>query len=391
MARILPRWQNSARLVAAPGTRSLIGGKTVSAVPVQIELEPLAIPELPPAPKVSIAIICFNYGRFLAECLESCLAQTVPADEIVVVNDGSTDETAEVLNGYAARLPQIRAIHQPNGGICFATNAALAACSGDVVVLLDADDAMVPERIEKVLAALRTRVDGHRPGWVHHSLMRFSELQPQLGLTPYYPGGIGPEGWLASEALKAASTPVLALTSALAFRREVLAAIGPLDDDRLMYQDLQLCTAATLLSPAAWIPEPLTRYRIHLTSISSGSMVSLEQIRKTRQRAQRFDVWLRSQLEKFRPGAASLWRPLEDQGGYLWLTFLEHWLSGAGKDLSLLWKVLHHPDTRRGPRQYRIYYYGSVLLPQDLFVAYSQLIFGSSPAKLMLRKFLRRA
>jgi glycosyltransferase involved in cell wall biosynthesis len=363
----------------------------MSAAPVPIALEPLAMPELPPVPRVSIAIICFNYGRFLAECLESCLAQTIPADEIVVVNDGSTDDTAEVLNGYAARLPQIRAIHQPNGGICSATNAALAACSGDVMVLLDADDTIVPERIEKVLAALRGRVDGHRPGWVHHSMMRFSELQPRLGLAPYYPGGKGPEGWLAAEALKAASTPVLALTSALAFRREVLAAIGHLDSDRLMYQDLQLCTAATLLSPTAWIPEALTRYRIHLTSVSSGSMVSLEQIRKTLQRARHFDVWLRNQLEKIRPGAASLWRPLDDQGGYLWLTFLERWLSGAGKDLGLLWKVLRHPDTRRGPRQYRIYYYGSVLLPRELFVSYSRLIFGSSPAKLMLRKFLRRA
>lgn len=363
----------------------------MSAAPVQIALEPLAMPELPPVPRVSVAIICFNYGRFLAECLDSCLAQTVPADEIVVVNDGSTDDTMEVLEGYAARLPQVRAIHQPNGGICSATNAALAACSGDVVLLLDADDAMVPERIEKVLAALRGRVDGHCPGWAHHPMMRFSELEPRLGLAPYYPGGQGPEGWLAADALKAASTPVLALTSALAFRREVLAAIGPLDDDRLMYQDLQLCTAATLLSPAAWIPEALTRYRIHLTSVSSGSMVSLEQIGKTLQRARRFDVWLRGQLEKIRPGAASLWRPVDDQGGYLWLSFLERWLSGTGKDFWLLWKVLRHPDTRCGPRQYRIYYYGSLVLPRDLFVSYSRLIFGSSPAKLMLRKFLRRA
>jgi cellulose synthase/poly-beta-1,6-N-acetylglucosamine synthase-like glycosyltransferase len=349
------------------------------------------MPELPAAPKVSIAIICFNYARFLPECLESCLAQTVAVDEIVVVNDGSTDDTAEVLNDYASRLPWVKAIHKSNGGICSATNAALAACSGDVVLLLDADDAIVPDRVEKVLAAFRRRVDGQLPGWVHHAMTRFSDMQPNLGLAPYYPGGAGPEGWVAPQALSAASSPVLALTSSLAFRREVLEAIGPLDEDRLMYQDLQLCTAATLLSPTAWIGEPLTRYRVHGVSATKGSMVTPEQLQATVKRAGRFDTWLRAQLEKRKPGAASLWRPLDDQGGYLWLSFLERWLSGQGKDFKLLWRSLRHPDTRSGPRQYRVYYYGAVLLPRPLFVSYSQLIFGSSPVKSMLRKLLRRS
>jgi hypothetical protein len=159
----------------------------------------------------------------------------------------------------------------------------------------------------------------------------------------------------------------------------------------MMYQDLQLCTAATLLSPTAWIPEPLTRYRVHGASASSGSMVSLDQIKATRKRAGRFDVWLRVQFEKCKPGSASLWRPLDDQGGYLWLTFLERWLSGAGKDFQLLWKVLRHPDTRNVPRQHRVYYYGSVVLPKGLFVSYSRLIFGSNPVKSILRKLLRRS
>ncbi|MDL9997951.1 glycosyltransferase [Variovorax sp. J22P240] len=339
---------------------------------------------------MSVAIICFNYGRFLGECLDSCLAQTVCADEIVVVNDGSTDDSADVLGDYASRFPTIRAIHQPNSGICAATNTALAACSGDVVVLLDADDVMAPQRIEMVLAALRRPLDGHHPGWVHHLMMRFSDTHPNLGLAPYYPGGKGPEGWLATEALNAASSPVLSLTSALAFRREVLDAIGPLDSDRMMYQDLQLCTAATFLSAAAWIPEPLTRYRVHGGSATADAMVSLDQIKATRSRAGRFDRWLRAELEKISPGAASLWRPLDDQGGYLWLTFLERWLSGAGKDLQLLMKVLKHPDTRNAPRQHRVYYYGSVVLPRAWFVSYSRLIFGSNPLKTRLRRLLGR-
>jgi len=90
---------------------------------------------LPSKTRVSVAIICFNYGRFLGECLDSCLAQTVSADEIIVVDDGSTDDSADVLDGYdPAFRPFGRSIR---GGICAAANAALAAYSGDVVVLLD--------------------------------------------------------------------------------------------------------------------------------------------------------------------------------------------------------------------------------------------------------------
>ena len=359
-------------------------------LPERLHFEPLQFAELPPSPSVSIAIICFNYGRFLVECLDSCLAQTHRPDEIVVVNDGSTDETAQILDAYAARAPQVRPIHQPNAGICSATNAALAACSGDVVLLLDADDALEPERTEKVLAALRRRVDGLLPGWVHHRMQRFSAQVPDLGQAPYYPGGRGPEGWLAAKAVDAAVSPVTSLTSALAFRIELVRMIGKLDADRLMYQDTQLIAAATLLSPAAWIGEPLTRYRVHDASATTGTMVSAETVSATRQRAERSDAWLRHQLEKIEPGAARLWRPLDDQGGYLWLTFLERWLSGAGKDFRLLWKVLRHPDTRHSAAQNRAYYYGGVLLPRAAFISYSRLVFGHSALKTRLRKWMGR-
>ena len=362
----------------------------VNKSPPPLAFEPMPIPELPDRPWVSIAVICFNYGRFLPECLESCLHQTVSADQIVVVNDGSTDDTSAVLDAYAARHRQIQAVHQSNGGICAATNSALSSCTGDVVVLLDADDVMAPDRIERVVAALRLPVGGHHPAWVHHRMVRFSEDRPHIGLAPYYPSGTGPEGWLGPEALKAGSTPVRALTSSLAFRRELLAVIGPLDDDRQMYQDLQLCAAATLLSPTAYMSDPLTRYRVHDASASAGSMATLQQVRAARTRVDRLDKWLRKQLDKHRPGTSALWRPVDDQAGYLWLTFLERWLAGEGKDRRLLARVLRHPDTRNAPGHQRMYYYGSVVLPRPLFVSYSRLIFGSSALKSLIRKLLRR-
>ncbi|VWX62859.1 conserved hypothetical protein [Burkholderiales bacterium 8X] len=356
-----------------------------------IQLQPLVLPPLPSSPRISIAITSYNYSRFLGACLDSCLAQSLTAAEIVVVDDGSTDNSLDLLDEYSSRHPQIKVIRQANGGICVATNTLLAACTGDVVLILDSDDTMTPDRARRVVEALRQPVDGQNPGWVHHPLTRFSDQQPDLGQAPYYEGGKGPQGWLAADTLRAASAPVLATASMLAFRREVLDAIGSLDPDRLMYQDLQLCTIGVLVSPVAFVATPLGGYRVHSTSTSAGSMVSLAQIEATRKRAVKFDAWLRMQLDKRQPGASALWRRLEDQGGYLWLCFLEKWLAGKGKDRRLLWKALRHPDTVNGPRQYRIYYYGALLLPRRLFVAYSKFIFGNNPLKTKVRKLLGRA
>lgn len=103
-----------------------------------------------PRPRFSVVITCFNYERYIALSVGSALAQTVVPDEIIVVNDGSTDRSAEVLRGFGDR---ITVIEQPNGGQIAATNRGYAASSGDIVLFLDADDVLEPEAVQSVLAA----------------------------------------------------------------------------------------------------------------------------------------------------------------------------------------------------------------------------------------------
>lgn len=354
-------------------------------------LKPLDLPDLPAAPRVSIAITCYNYGRFLRECLDGCLAQTVPAAEIVVVDDGSSDDSKAILDAYASQFPSIRAITRVNGGMCAATNTALDACTGDVVLLLDADDLIGPQRIEKVLEALRTKVDGRLPGWVHHQLRQFSAEQADAGLTPYYATGQAPEGLDAENVLQSTGSKVVTMTSGLAFRSELLAAIGPLDERRVTAQDHMLRTAASLISPVAFVAEPLGGYRLHGASDSSGGLMSSPaKIKLVRERSECFDDWIRAFLEKTQPGASSLWRPLAEQPSYWWYQFLDRWWSGRGKDHKLLWRILRQPNPGGSSLQSRLYIYGSVILPKDLYIAYSQLIFGNNPVKTFLKRLLGR-
>lgn len=96
-----------------------------------------------PSPVVSCVIPVFNGERFVAECLESVLHQTYGPVEIVVVNDGSTDGTKAILDGYGDR---ITVIDQPNAGVKAARNRGMAAAKGEIIAFQDADDLWLPEK-----------------------------------------------------------------------------------------------------------------------------------------------------------------------------------------------------------------------------------------------------
>jgi glycosyltransferase involved in cell wall biosynthesis len=103
-------------------------------------------------PLVSILIPCHNAARWLAATLESALAQTWPRTEIILVNDGSTDDSAAIARGFASR--GVRVIDQPNSGPGAALNRALRESTGEFVKFLDADDLISSDAVALQVAAL---------------------------------------------------------------------------------------------------------------------------------------------------------------------------------------------------------------------------------------------
>lgn len=99
--------------------------------------------------RISVVICSYNYGRFLGECLSSVIEQTRPADEIIVVDDGSTDETEDVV----AQFPIVRFIKQDHAGKAAAFNRGIADSTGDIICHLDADDYWYPTKLEKIALA----------------------------------------------------------------------------------------------------------------------------------------------------------------------------------------------------------------------------------------------
>ncbi|MBR0934948.1 glycosyltransferase [Bradyrhizobium jicamae] len=108
-----------------------------------------------PYDRIAVVINVYNQARFLAGALDSVLAQTRPADEVIVVDDGSDDRPEDVLDRY----DQVRLIRQSNKGLAAARNTGLQAASGALIVFLDADDRLLPKALEAGLAALQARPD----------------------------------------------------------------------------------------------------------------------------------------------------------------------------------------------------------------------------------------
>src|SRR5678815_4002115 len=112
-------------------------------------------------PRVSVIIPTFNCARFLCQAINSALSQTYTDYEIIVVDDGSTDETGNLITQYGSKIVYL---YQSNGGVSSARNLALSRSSGEFIAYLDADDLWYPKKKKKQVAFL----DSHKEcGFVH--------------------------------------------------------------------------------------------------------------------------------------------------------------------------------------------------------------------------------
>ena len=134
-------------------------------------------------PAASVIVINYNYARFLPAAIESALAQSYPNTEVVVIDDGSTDDSRQVIAGYGDR---VSAVLKENGGHTSAFNAGFAASRGEIVCFLDADDLLLPTALEQAASRLLDDpciVKVHWPLWViDEQGRRTGEIEPSRPL-----------------------------------------------------------------------------------------------------------------------------------------------------------------------------------------------------------------
>jgi glycosyltransferase involved in cell wall biosynthesis len=211
------------------------------------------------APSVSVVVAAYNAEAHIAETLDAILGQTRRPDEVVVVDDGSTDATPELLARYGAAL---RVIRQDNSGAAGAYAHAYAEARGDWVARCDADDVWLPDKLERQLHALAVRPEidvavGAAIVFGRGDERLFSPRPPHDGLDD--PAAFARHVYVAN--------PICSSTALI--RRASLSDL-PAPTPRLPCEDYELWLQ--LLRAGArfhWDPEPLVRYRQHAGNVTN--------------------------------------------------------------------------------------------------------------------------
>lgn len=137
---------------------------------------------------ISVIVPVYNVQQYLSQCVESILAQTYQNLEIILVDDGSTDDSGRLCDALAQRDHRIRVIHKPNGGLSDARNAGTKACNGTFVFYLDSDDYLEQDAIS---ALVRIQFESHAEVVIGNYFYTYSDhediAQPDTGTVEAYP------------------------------------------------------------------------------------------------------------------------------------------------------------------------------------------------------------
>jgi glycosyltransferase involved in cell wall biosynthesis len=200
---------------------------------------------------ISIIVTNYNYARYLGRAIDSALAQTHPHVEVIVVDDGSTDDSLEIIARYAGR---VRCLAKPNGGQASAVNAGFARSTGEIILFLDADDALEPGAAAAIAAAWH-------PGAAkaQFPLVAVDATESPLGYSeptqPCYPGR-------EMELLRSHGEYPSPPCTGNAYGRTALVKLLPMPEGD-WWPDGYLIPLAPFLGDIIYLPEPLGLYRIH--------------------------------------------------------------------------------------------------------------------------------
>ena len=213
-----------------------------------------------PVPPISVVMPVYNCERYVAEAVESILAQTFTDFEFLIIDDGSTDRSLAILKRYAGRDPRIRLVSRPNTGLVGALNEGLGLARGELIARMDADDVALPERFEIQVAYLRAHPDVVCVGG---QIMNIDAAGRDL-----YPCHEGMDHEAIQELALTGSCP-LAHASVM-MRRAAVLAVGGYREEFTHAEDMDLwLRLGEGEGRLANLPQILLKYRIHDKSVSA--------------------------------------------------------------------------------------------------------------------------
>ena len=203
-------------------------------------------------PTVSVIIPTYNRASMLNEAIQSVLDQTYSDYEIVVVDDGSTDNTRNVVNKFSDK--RVRYVFQENRGRSNARNHGISLAQGRYIAFLDSDDLFLPHKLERQVIALNENAEF---GMVYSSAICTDEQGKEMGCM--YKATAS--GWIYSKV--AFYVPLTIILPTVMLRTEVLSQLGGFDENMERFEDTDMWRRVARKFKILAIPEPLCRIRTH--------------------------------------------------------------------------------------------------------------------------------
>ncbi len=222
--------------------------------------------------KVSVIMPAYNHARYIDKALQSIADQTHKNIELIVINDGSSDQTGPIISAFIHDHPDmtIQYCEQQNKGVCQTLNTGLEKASGDYIALLASDDYWCPERLAVQLEFME---NNKNIGMVFSDTWMFKEGSPESYRWSDYKSGLDKlfkNGIQNVDFYRILLTQPLIPALTVLIRKNVLADVGCFDES-LVYEDSDFWLRIAMLYPIAYLNRPLAFYRLHEANVSNNA------------------------------------------------------------------------------------------------------------------------
>ncbi len=343
-------------------------------------IKPIRLSQLSEKPLVSVWMTNYNYADFLEDSISSVLNQTYSNFELIVCDDGSTDNSLEIIKRYINKDNRIKLIKKENAGIAAALNDIHKVSKGQIICFLDSDDYFSETKIEKVANDF---IKNPNCGVHFHSMMRVNKHGEFEGRYPLL--SKIPTGWLAEDVIKN-STGLLNIPpmSGISIRNELTEYIFPITNEVKTNVDGFIINTALLLSHACSNENELSYYRLHSSNLSNfskrkGSIKELIRIKEkdielNRMMYNSVNRWLKEKLDE----SIEL-NKIENNWFYLEANYVISLLSNNVLESDIkFWKtkLLSHRLTKNSQHIYYFYknlnYLPKIFIKNILLLKYGQ-------------------
>ncbi|MEM7712007.1 MAG: glycosyltransferase [Cyanobacteria bacterium P01_A01_bin.68] len=239
-------------------------------------LRPLELPELPSTPLISILIPNYNYAKYISEALDSVLEQTYPHFEAIVCDDGSKDNSCEIIESYVRKDSRIKLISKKNGGVANALNVAYNKSKGEIICILDADDVWMSNKLEKLLELYTSNP---LCGFAIHNVIEIDGQGNFLKTDPKY--NHLASGWMGQVSLQNGGFVYdIPPASALSIRREIGEKIFPLNEAFTRNADSLIFRLAPFVTVIGAEMEALSKFRLHGSNTTSQTILTVNMLER---------------------------------------------------------------------------------------------------------------